>query len=310
MLVLVTALLFVVGCKATYQKDTLKESVKLLAMKEYNLDVEVEQVGRTLGVRFKVKNLLTELYSGDDSIYKQMNGLFTVLARVSLSSDVSPQFIVLDIVDEDNPQFRLVFTRYEEDLRKSMAEALSFTQTQDRLLEEFVIAGRRVTFDAQEMDLVRLMMMAIDSPYAEASGDVSPIASAKGGTPPPYKLEEVDFKDFVARVAENTLRRMLRERKEVNREAVIREVKANFDARAGEKGNFKMLIDMVAKPAANLAGGAGTVEVNPPLFIENTVLPLAAKEVQALFKSYRFRDFSGITVMEKNSGKILIVPGG
>ena len=290
MKLLLVGLLMVMGaCKPTYKQETLKESVKMLAEKEYNLDVDVKMVGRTLGVRFKVKNLLTELYSGDDSIYKKMNGLFTVLARVALSADVPPRFMVLDIVDEDNPQFRLVFTRYEEDLRKSMAEALSFTQSQDRLLEEFVVADRHVPFDPVELDLVRLMMMAIDS-------NTNPEEKA---SETPFVLEDVKFKDFVARVSENTMRRMLREKKEVKREGVVREVKATFDAEEGKKGHFKMLIDLAGKPS----------EVISPMFIEKTVLPLVAKEVADLFKSYRFRDFSGITVIEKNSGKILIVPG-
>jgi hypothetical protein len=41
-----------------------------------------------------------------------------------------------------------------------------------------------------------------------------------------------------------------------------------------------------------------------PSFIEKTVLPLAAKQVSDMFKSYHFKDFGGITVIEKNSGKM------
>ncbi len=282
-LVLLGLLAFSPGCKPTYKQETLRESVKMLAQKEYGLDVEVKQIGKTLGLRFKVKNLLSELYSGDDDIYKKMNGLFTVLVRVVLSSDVAPDFIVLDVTDEDNPQFHLVFTRYEEDLRKAMAEALSYTQSQDRLLEEFVIGGRHVPFDPQEMDLVRLMMMAMDS----GQGKMTDTSS--------FELEEVRFNDFVARVVENTMRRTLREQKEVNKQAVVREVKASFDEMPGRRGQFKVLLDMVSKPSTPLS----------PLFLEETVFPMVTKEVTALFKSYRFSDFSGIAVIEKNSGKIL-----
>src|SRR5258708_4510439 len=76
------------ACKPTYKKETIKESVKTLAKKEYNLDVDVQQAGRTLGVRFTVKNLLADLTSGDDAVFKNMNGLFTVLARVAVPVDV------------------------------------------------------------------------------------------------------------------------------------------------------------------------------------------------------------------------------
>ncbi len=281
-----TALLLLFGCGPTYKKETLKESVKELAKKEYKLDVEVQQAGKTLGIRFKVKNLLSELYSGDESIYKKMNGLFTVLVRVVLSADEAPDFIVLEILDEENPKFKLVFTRYVEDLRKSMAEALSYTQTQDRLLEEFVVGDRHVPFDPQEMDLVRLMMMAMDSS-----------STPEDFTPPPFELEEVRFKDFVGHVVENTMRRMLRERKDVNKQAVVREVNAMFDQPRDANGHMKIMLDMVSKPSVS----------PPPLFLEKTVLPFVAEEVAKLFKSYRFHDFAGITVIEKNSGKMLTV---
>lgn len=275
------------ACKPTYKKETLKESVKALAQKEYSLDVDVQQVGKTLGLSFKINDLVTELYSGDPAIYKKINGLFTILARVVLSSDQAPDFMVLDIVDANNPHFRLMFTRYEEDLRKSMAEALSYSQTQDRMLEEFVISGKRIPFDPQEMDLVQLMMMAMDT-----NEDLSPKTGKK------FQLEEVHFHDFVVHVAENTLRRLLREKKDVNRNSVVREVKASFESTRERKGALTVWLDMASKSTEN----------PPPLFIEKIVLPFAAKELTALFKSYRFNDFSGIKIIEKNSGKILTVP--
>ncbi|MCG3204178.1 MAG: hypothetical protein KCHDKBKB_00884 [Elusimicrobia bacterium] len=273
------------ACKPTYKKDTLKESVKELARKEYKLDVDVQQTGKTLGLRFLVKDLITELYSGDAGFYKKMNGLFTVLARVVLSSEEAPEFMVLEIVDADNPQFRLSFTRYEEDLRKAMAEALSFTQSQDRMLEEFVVGGRRIPFDPQEMDLVRLMMMAIDSKEGPK-------------TDTRYVLEEVRFEDFLMRVAENTLRRTLREKKEVEKNAVVREVKASLGDHEGKKGQLTVLLDLVAKPSATLT----------PLFVQDRVLPFVEKELTALFKSYRFKNFSGIQIVEENTGIMLTVP--
>jgi hypothetical protein len=156
-----------------------------------------------------------------------------------------------------------------------MAEALSYSQTQDRLLEEFVIGERRVPFDPQEMDLVRLMMMAMDSSTTPSDF-----------VTPPFQLQAVQFKDFVTRVVENTMRRLLREKKEVNKQAVVREVTAQFDPPRQDRGQVKVFLDLVSKPSVTPA----------PLFLEQTVLPLVAEEVADLFKSYRFRDFGGITV--------------
>jgi hypothetical protein len=276
------------SCKPTYNHEKFIESVKMLSKKEYGLDVEVKEMGKTLGIRFQVKDLLSELYSGDDAIYKKMNGLFLVLVRVALSSDIPPTFIVLDVMDQSNTRFHIVFTRYVEDVRKSMAEALSYTQNQDRLLEEFVVGEKRVPFDPSEMDLVRLMMMAMD-----ANGDSKGVTHA-------FVLEDVSFPDFLAKVVANQLRRVLKEKKEVKKELLLRQVSATFDENDDKaaKGQFKIHLDLVSQPSVKAT----------PQVMETNILPYVASEVLDLFKSYRFEGFSLVTVIEKNSGKMLTVP--
>ena len=259
----------------------------MLAQKEYGLNVDAAEAGKTLGVRFHVPNLISELSVGDESIYKNMNGLFLILVRVCLSVDVSPDFVVLQIVDADNPAFKIVFTRHMEDVRKSMAEALSRTDLQDRLLEEFVIGDKHIPFDPIEMDMVRLMMMAM-----EASTNQKIPSST-------FELDEVQFTEFLTRVAENYMRRILRDQKAVNKQVVVREVSASFDPSQDEKKRqFRILLDLVSHPRVRLSQG----------FLESEVLPLVAKEVGKILRSYRFKDFANILVVEKNSGKMLTVP--
>lgn len=274
------------ACGPTYSRDNMKENVKRLAQKEYKVDVDVREEGDTLGLRFKSPNLIGDLTAGDREIYRKMNGLFTILVRVVLSMNNPPKFIVLDMADADNPKFRLVFTRYVEDLRKSMADALSHSQNEDRLIEEFVIGDRHIPFDPSDMDLVRLMLMAMDS--NSDSSHASPKRS--------YTLQDVDFKYFLERVAENVTRRTLKEEDKISDTTEVRQVNVRFDHAAD--GQLKVMLDMVSRPTLPPA----------PSFIEKTVLPLVAKQVSELFHSYRFTNFTGITVIEKNTGKMFTQP--
>lgn len=272
------------ACEPTYKKENFKQSVRQLAQKETGLDVEVAESGRTLGLRFRVPDLAGEISSGDDTLYTKMNSLFLVLVRVALSSDVPPRFIVMDVVDQQRPVFHLVFTRYVEDIRRSMADAISYPDSQDRLLEEIVIGNRRVPFDPYEIDLVRLVMMSADA----------------AGTPAvlePFKLDEVHFRDFVAKVAENKARRILRERKDTKDDLMLREVQASFEGREEKPGTFRILLDLVS-----------TTGPQPSLKLLEKVLPAIASESGQLFKSYRFDGISIIQVVEKNTGKMISVP--
>jgi hypothetical protein len=278
------AILFLAGCESTYKKDSLQQSVRDLAKKQVGLDVEVAETGRTLGLRFRVPDLAGEITSGDDALYKKMNGLFLVLVRVALSSDVPPRFIVLDIVDDARPIFHLVFTRYVEDIRRSMAEAISYTDSQDRLLQEIVVGSRRVPFDPYEIDLVRLVMMS-----ADAAADPAPIE--------PFQLDDVMFEEFIAKVTENKARRIFRERKDTKDDVMLRDVRASFQMMPEEDGRFSILLDLVS-----------TTGPRPSIGLLEKVLPVIAGEAGQLFKSYRFDGISIIQVIEKNTGKMISIP--
>ncbi len=274
---------------STYKKETIQQSVAELAKKEYKLDVEVKEAGRTLGVRFRVRSLLSELVAEDQLFWKQMDDLMMVLSRVALSTDVPPEFFVLEIADAENPRIRLLFTRCIQDVRKVMAEALSRTQYLDRLLIEFVLGDKRMNFDPSEMDLVRLMMMAVDIPQDERPAETE------------FRPDEVPMPEFLAKVAANYARRVLRDKKDMKDEYLLRQVTASY-----QTSHFTVLLDLVSAPGARQTAGG---QARPaPGFLESRVLPMVAKEVATLFRSYKFEAFSGITVIEKNSGKILTVP--
>ncbi len=271
------------ACKPTYRKDTIKESVRALAQKEIGTSVEVVENGRTLGLRFRVPDLAGEISSGNDDLTKKLNSLLTVLIRVALSSDVSPQFIVLDIIDEERPLFHLTFTRQVDDLRRSMAEAISYTDSQDRMLQEFVVGGHRVAYDPYEMDLVRLVMMS-----ADAAGQK---------TVPPFVVEDLTLEDFVARVAENKARRIVRERTLEKGDVALRDVTASYpEQREGAGKEFQILVDLVATTTPKLPGS-----------VVKSLMPVVAAEAGHLFKSYKL-DFSQILVVEKNTGQVFKAP--
>ena len=84
---------------------------------------------------------------------------------------------------------------------------------------------------------------------------------------------------------------------EVSDHYILRQVTGLFDEESEKVGQFKIMLDLVSKPSVPLA----------PQFIERKVLPLVAKETAQIFKSYKFDHFSSITVVDKNSGKLLTV---
>lgn len=275
------------GCSSTYQREHLSQEIKDLAKKEYKLDVDVVERGQTVGVRYGVGDLLGELMAPDQKIWNEIEDLMMVLSRIGLSCDRAPEFVVLDIFSVNNPRVHLVFTRYVKDVQKVMAEGISRTQFLDRLLIEFVIGEEKILFDPNDTDLVRFMMMALDTDPDDVNEKT-------------FEIAEVQFPEFLARVAAKSAQRILRDEHHIEKNFLLREVTGEFNLGAGHMGQFKIFIDLVSRPALG----------SDLSLIETKILPVVAKEVAAIFKSYRFDGFNSLTVFEKNSGKLLTVSKG
>lgn len=281
--------LLAAGCSSTYQREFITKQIEDLAQREYQLEVEAKEAGETVGVQIRMPNMLAELGAEDQRLATQIDDLMMVLTRVALSCDRPPRFLVLDVVDRDNNRIHFTLTRYVPDLRMLMGGALSRNDFTDRLLMEFHIGDRVAPFDPYEMDLIRLMLLGVE---------------VMGDEPDPnfeFEIEDVDFEDFLAKVSANMARRTLREERDLRDAFVLRQVTATYeDAAPADPKAFRILLDLVAQPTARIPAG----------FIEGKVLPFVAEEASRLFRSYRFDDFSSITVVEKNSGEALTVLRG
>jgi hypothetical protein len=290
----VAVLFFMVGCSPTYKRESMEESIKDLAKREYKLDVEVKETGETIGIRYEVKNFLGELVSSDQMVWNNIEDLMMVLGRVALSSDRPPRFLVLDVVDADHPTTHIIFTRYVQDIQKIMAEALSRTDFLDRLLIEFEINGVRSVFDPMEMDMVKLMMMASESMADE------PAKLPGEKQKPEFKLQDVSYPSFLANVIANGLRRELKEKEEKEDNFSLRQVSGFYLPDEGSNKSFRFQLDVVPHQTKESLSD----------FISAQILPFVAVEVERVLKSYKFDQFSLITIVEKNSGKLLTVPKG
>ena len=283
LLIILGSFLVLTACESTYKRESMTQSLKELAKREYNHDIETAEEGETVGIRLKIRNLLAELVAEDQQLWTHMEELMMVLSRVVLSSDHPPEFIILDVVDEENPKVRLIFTRYVKDIQKLMGEVISRTSFLDRLLMEFAVGEKRMVFDPYEMDMVRLMMMAAD------------VINEENTVQDRVWLQEVNFPVFLSKVTENTMRRLFREEKKMKKEFLLRKITASFEEGNIPYGQFRILLDLVSIPGSGIKEG----------FLEKKILPRVSHEVQSLFRSYRFDQIAEIVVIEKNSGLII-----
>jgi hypothetical protein len=103
--------------------------------------------------------------------------------------------------------------------------------------------------------------------------------------------------DFLPKVASGVTRRLFRENKNIKDTYSLRDTSGRFDLRRNGETNFKILLDVASKPGLRLSA----------MDVQSRVLPLVADELNQMFKSYRFTNFSNIIVMDKNSGAMTMI---
>jgi len=274
------------ACRSTtYKKETIKESIQQLAQKEVGMNVRVEEVGDVLGVQVLVPNLRGELTSGDDWISKKVQGLLMILMRVVMSIDAPPAFVVLSVVDQSDPNFGFLFTRYAEDVRRAWSDAISRGQVMDRLLDEYVVGSRTIPMDPEEADALIYLIMSLDTREEAPLRDFRDV------------LKEVDLPRFLAKAGANTLRRRLRENKKMLGAAALREVKGSYFT-APEAG-FEFVLDIMSPSHQPV----------PEAVLTKDIFPFAEGLVKDLMKIYRFDAFSHIRLVEKNTGQEFLLRG-
>ena len=72
------------GCKATYNKSTIAESVQKLIKKEYNLDGRAKLEGETLYLEVNLEGLVSTEQKILADMLKKVQGAALVITRVSL----------------------------------------------------------------------------------------------------------------------------------------------------------------------------------------------------------------------------------
>jgi len=145
--------------------------------------------------------------------------------------------------------------------------------------------------------------------------------------------EEVRFPDFLAKVAAQQLKRVLKEDSRTMNDFVIREVHGQFDPVISNQaqGRFLFQLDIIRKPfgdkvadplgaqSLNSSGVIGTmlratnasvknIEKKPVMSLDRDLLPLSLGEVSKLLKRYDYNHSTSIEVVEVNSGHSLIMP--
>jgi hypothetical protein len=295
------------GCKPTYPKTKVSDSVIKLCRDEYNTEVKVNTVGKTLGVYMPVHNLLDSSLKPSEESFEKLGNVLHVLSRVALSTDADLEFITLVTRDSDISGFELILTRYVEDIEKFMAGDISQGEYIKRMLLE------------TRLDPTLLLSNLVSKEKKER------LESEE------FSIEELHLPEFLAKQISRRIEDKFKEDKHLKENFKVAAVNGEFIPKVPnlERGIFKFTLDIIKKrgigsPLPEQTGPppadafslvwrgiqnamANLKKRNQKKFENEDILPISMETVTKLLRRYNFKDFGEIEILDNNTGKSLVV---
>jgi hypothetical protein len=298
------------GCKPTFPKTKISDSIIRLCRDEYNTEVRVKTVGKTLGVYMPVDNLLTSALQPSEGSFEKLGNVLQVISRVALSTDADLEFITLVARDTKIPGFELVLTRYVEDIKRFMVGDISRGEYIKRMLLETRIDPKVLLLDLTLKDKEEKK----EQPESEE-----------------FSIEEVHLSDFLAKQISRRIEEKFKEDKQLQRNFKVVAVSGEFIPKVTdlERGIFKFTLNIIKEsemgsplpqwtgpPPADIFSlvWRGTRNALTNLnkrrqkkFKNDDILPISMETVRSVLRRYNLRDFGKIEILDTNTGKTLTV---
>lgn len=123
------------GCKPSYPRERVTESVLKIIKKEYAITGNAALVGDTLYLNIKIPGMVTTEQKMLPRVLDKAQGAVLAVTRVALSSDADIRYVVITAQDP-SWKMRLRFIQRIEDVKGYLYQRISHGDYEDRLVVE------------------------------------------------------------------------------------------------------------------------------------------------------------------------------
>ncbi len=109
----------------TYQRKNIDSSIKKICKEEYNLEVEVDEIGDTIWIYAPFRSLINEKGNLDKKVTEKIGDIMLSLQRVILSMDRPPKFYVFIASDIEKIGADLILIGFIPDIVKFQLRFIS-----------------------------------------------------------------------------------------------------------------------------------------------------------------------------------------
>jgi len=285
--------------KATYPKEKLEESIKKLCREEYNADVDVTVVGKTIAIYLPVLNLFDPNLSISKEAQEEIQSVLLSASRVTLSTDADIKFYCVIAQDIRIPEIQLVIIKYVEDVKRAFFQNISRSEYFKRTLIEIT---ENPQAKKEQAILSVLKKMKVEKEWQNKvmedffRGEPSSLEGI-GYWNGRFYVKDVTIEEFLAQQMVSRVKMRFREEKSLNRYS-LKSIEGEY------KGDKIPAFFLIGFRVDNL------LFVTDPakrLYMEKEIFKGIFEEVSNVVYGYKFRDFDLVRIIEQNYNEKLFV---
>ncbi len=289
------------GCeKATYPKETLRESIIEVCSKEYNININAEIAGSTLAIYLPVENLFDITLNLSERAQEKIQDVLLIASRIVLSTDADIKFYCLITQDARIPQIQVIIIKYVDDVKRAFLQDISrgeyFKRTIIDINENPQAKKENAITDVfNKMKLEKDMQENVLEDFFR-----SPPTSLEGigywqGK---FYIKNITLPEFLAEQIASRINFRFREDASL-RIYDLKSISGHF-VKKENAGSF--LVDFRAESLLFI------VDPVEKRNIEQDIFRNIIEESANVIYGYKFRDFDSLNIKEANYGEELVIP--
>lgn len=286
------------GCTPTYPKEKVEESIIRLCKDEYNLDVKVEAIGKTLAIYVPLDDLLDMTFNMTKSAGEKINDVMLNASRVTLSTDAKYDFYCIIAHDVRIPEIQLIAIRHVNDIKRGFLGDISRDESFKRMVIDFRLNPQaqkeravKEVFDKMSLDRKWREGVMNDFFRAGPSG-IGEIGYWNGR----FYIKDITMPEFLADQVAGRIKIAFKDDKAAADAYTVKSTKGFYDDKAA-KPYFKFEVLAEAKWLKDVDDGR----------LSEKVFQKTLEAASHVMHFYNFDKFDHIEIINQSDGRTLRV---
>jgi len=287
------------GCAPSYPKAEFKESIIKLCKDEYNIDVKVETVGKTIAIYLPLSNLIDFTFAITKEASEKIGNVILSVSRVALSTDAKYDFYCIIAHDVRIPDIQIVIIKSIDDVKRFFLGDISRNEYTKRMLIDI-----RMTPQAQKEKSIREVLdkMVVDKKAQEQflseffrnePAGLNEIGYWNGK----FYIKDVTLPEFLADQVASRIRIAFKEDKKLAESFLVKSSKGSYSSQP-PRSIFRF--EIFATATKVVVGTKGESNIDD-------ILEESLKVASAVIHGYRFKDYEYIDIINQANGGFMRV---